>query len=477
MNYELIKSEFIKLKKEELDYIDNVAKISSIKILSEYEKLEIYRILKNYEVKLNQIFTILCDKTIDETTENKQLTRENLNDVIIGFDLEKDYLSSLKFDNQQYILEKLGIETASFKYKLTRSDLIYNLGVYRGIDSDMILNKQKLIGDTIYIFTGYYDYSEDCYGPCLGKPDDYLYGIYEKIEAISNIYYPQKLEIQKSKMSTFEKDKIIIHSKRYVHSNEVKKIFDEELLNTQNKTINDCVIQTKNRVEELNYIRSPEYKEKILLERINELYEKVKGKFIKEEMLYNGNFLGILRETYELPNKKTVKKEKIVKNGGKNAVIVIAITQEKEYIITFQNRIKDKIIAEFPAGYIENGEEPIEAAIRELKEETGYISDDLFIVDKAYTSPGIDNSFTYIVVANNCIKTDEQDVNGTELINYGLFSEIELKYLINNNIMNGAMNKLAYYNLVNNVDDCNVTYMKSNKKIYKTLRKKDKSLK
>ena len=30
------------------------------------------------------------------------------------------------------------------------------------------------------------------------------------------------------------------------------------------------------------------------------------------------------------------------------------------------------------------------------------------------------------------------------------------------------MNKLAYYNLVNNTDDCNVTYVKSNKKQYLT---------
>ena len=107
-----------------------------------------------------------------------------------------------------------------------------------------------------------------------------------------------------------------------------------------------------------------------------------------------------------------------------------------------------------------------------MQEETGYVSDDLFIVDEAFTSPGIDNSITYIVIANNCIKTDEIKTNGTELVNYGLFSEVELKYLISNNIMNGAMNKLAYYNLVNNVDDCNVTYSNSNKKIYKMQRKK-----
>ena len=98
----------------------------------------------------------------------------------------------------------------------------------------------------------------------------------------------------------------------------------------------------------MNYIRSPEYKEKILLDRINELYKKVKGKFIQKEVLYSGNFLQILRETYRLPNENIVSKEKIIKNAGKDSVIVIAITQDKEYIITIQNRINDKLIAEFP---------------------------------------------------------------------------------------------------------------------------------
>ena len=341
---------------------------------------------------------------------------------------------------------------------------------YWSINSDTIQNNQKLIEEPIYIFSGYYDASEECYGPCFGGPDNYLYGIYKNIH--NNGYSNDKKEISKKDIDKFEKDKIIIYSKRYVHSHEIRRIFEEELLNAENKKLNDCVVQTKNRIEKLNYIRSPEYKEKILLDRINELYKKVKGKFIQKEVLYSGNFLQILRETYRLPNENIVSKEKIIKNAGKDSVIVIAITQDKEYIITIQNRINDKLIAEFPSGYIENNEDPIEAAKRELKEETGYISDDLFLVDEAYTSPGTDNSKAYIVIANNCIKTNEKNITGTELIDYGLFSEKELEYLINKNIINGAMNKLAYYNLINNVDDCNITYANSNKKIYKKSREK-----
>lgn len=217
-------------------------------------------------------------------------------------------------------------------------------------------------------------------------------------------------------------------------------------------------------------MRTPECKEKLLLDKINELYKKIKGEVIKEEILYSGNFIKLLRETYKLPNKNTMEKEKVIKNNGKNSVIIIAITQNKEYIITFQNRIKDKIIAEFPSGYIENGEDPISAAKRELKEETGYVTSNLFVVDEAYTCPGIDNSVTYIVIANNCIKTNEEKISDTELINYGLFSEQELDYLIYKNIMNGAMNKLAYYNLMNNTESFNFTT--NNEKIYRKLRKK-----
>lgn len=452
MNYEYLKKEFIKLKKKELIYIDNISKVSSNKILPEYEKLEFYRGLNNYITKLDD----LIDKLGKAATEDDTL-KENFENLFIEFDLDKNYLSSLKY-NRDYVLACLGINIDTLKFKISLYNLAEN---HRNIDLHLILNNQELIEKPIYVLKYYYDSTEDGM-PFLGP----IFGVYKNIDNEYEVTIPEKV------IKDFEDNNIIIHSTEHLSFLCVKNIFIKELLNKKNKTLNDCIIKTQKRVNELNYINSPEYKEKLLLDKINNLYKAVKGKFIKKELLYSGNFLSVLRETYKLPNKKIVKKEKVIKNDGKNSVIVIAITKDRKYIITFQNRIKDTTIAEFPAGYIENNEEPIEAAKRELLEETGYITDDLFIVDEAYTSPGIDNSITYIVIANNCSKTNKKSSNGTELVNYGLFTEFELNYLIIKNIMNGAMNKLAYYNLINNTINFNTTYMNTNKTICKKLKEK-----
>ena len=71
MNYELNKNEFEKIKREELAYIDSIAQISSNKTLSETEKLEIYRTLNNYEIKLNEILK----KLLKSLTQNKKIPK------------------------------------------------------------------------------------------------------------------------------------------------------------------------------------------------------------------------------------------------------------------------------------------------------------------------------------------------------------------------------------------------------------------
>ena len=432
MNIEKLKKEFIKLKSGELEYLDNIAKLGYQKTFSQEEKLNIYRKLKFYENENAKFYKILSDILY----KSKE---ENMDKVLIEIKLKDDFFNKVSdiFNRHRYlILRRYNINLETNSYILTIKDIIdERYTKYRYEDFDYLFNNQELFEKPIYIFTYYDDHSDEYF------LFDFTTGIY------SDFVYGDRKEISVKEMENFEKGKIIMRVTSYVDEVEVRTIFSEELLNENNKTLEDCASSTIIRVNKLNYLRSPEYKEKMLLEKITKLYDKVKGKLTKEEILYRGDFIKLIREFYSLPNNRTITREKIVKNGGKDSVIIVATDSNGDYILTFQTRINDKIIAEFPSGYIENGEDVIEAAKRELKEETGYVSDIVTLLDEFYYSVGIDNSICYIVRMKNSVKAF--DVNSNENLTYGIFTEEELKYLLNNNIICGGLNKLAYYSLQN----------------------------
>ena len=366
--------------------------------------------------------------------------------VLIEIKLKDDFFNKVSdiFNRHRYlILRRYNINLENNSYILTVKDIIDgNYTKYRYSDFDYLFNKQELFEKPIYIFLYYDDHSDECLLPSDWNLFDYSTGIY------IDFVYGDKKEISIKKMENFEKGKIIMRVTPRVDELEVRTIFREELLNENNKTLEDCANSAMIRVNKLNYLRSSEYKEKMLLEKITNIYEKVKGKLTKEEILYSGDFINLIKEVYSLPNNKTITREKIVKNGGKDSVIIVATDSNGNYILTFQTRINDKIIAEFPSGYIEDGEDVIEAAKRELKGETEYVSNNVTILDNSYYSVGIDNSICYVVRIKNSIKAF--NVNPNENLTYGIFTEEELKYLLNNNIMCGTINKLAYYSLQNN---------------------------
>ena len=432
MNIEKLKKEFIKLKSGELEYLDNIAKLGYQKTFSQEEKLNIYRKLKFYENENARFYKLLSDILY----ESKE---KNMDKVFIEIKLKDDFFNKVSdiFNRHRYlILRRYNINLETNSYILTINDIIdERYTKYRYEDFDYLFNNQELFEKPIYIFTYYDDHSDEYF------LFDFTTGIY------SDFVYGDRKEISVKEMENFEKGKIIMRVTSYVDEVEVSTIFMEELLNENNKTLEDCANSTIIRVNKLNYLRSPEYKEKMLLEKITKLYDKVKGKLTKEEILYRGDFIKLIREFYSLPNNRTITREKIVKNGGKDSVIIVATDSNGDYILTFQTRINDKIIAEFPSGYIENGEDVIEAAKRELKEETGYVSDIVTVLDEFYYSVGIDNSICYIVRMKNSVKAF--DVNSNENLTYGIFTEEELKYLLNNNIICGGLNKLAYYSLQN----------------------------
>lgn len=187
----------------------------------------------------------------------------------------------------------------------------------------------------------------------------------------------------------------------------------------------------------------------LLYKKLNNLFSKTKAEYISSGTLYHGKFIKLISETYKLPNNKIIDRERIEKNNDKQSVIIISITAENNFILVVQNRIHELTSIEFPSGYIENNETVEEAANRELFEETGYISNNIVVLDFYRSQLGIDGSIVNIVLANNCIKINEPNLGEHEYINFDEFTFEELCTLVEENYLNGCGNKLAFYELIN----------------------------
>ena len=94
-------------------------------------------------------------------------------------------------------------------------------------------------------------------------------------------------------------------------------------------------------------------------------------KLLSSEFLVDAPWLKVAKETCELPNGKVI--DDFYTLWQPDWVLILARTKEGKWVMTEQYRHgTGKIALEFPAGIIDKGETPEEAAIRELQEECGY---------------------------------------------------------------------------------------------------------
>lgn len=103
----------------------------------------------------------------------------------------------------------------------------------------------------------------------------------------------------------------------------------------------------------------------------NAITEEGKWELLKSEYLFNRPWLTVRKDCVKIPSGEINDEFYVLEYP--DWVNVIAITDEGQFVLEKQYRHGlGKTCYEIPAGVIEEGESPLEAAKRELQEETGY---------------------------------------------------------------------------------------------------------
>jgi 8-oxo-dGTP pyrophosphatase MutT (NUDIX family) len=98
-------------------------------------------------------------------------------------------------------------------------------------------------------------------------------------------------------------------------------------------------------------------------------------------------------------------------------VMVFAVTKNQEVVLIRQYRHgTEKVILELPGGSVDEGETPLEAAKRELMEETGYSSGTFIELSCSSPNPAIYRNKIYSFLAMDAEHTGKQSVYDAEAV-------------------------------------------------------------
>jgi ADP-ribose pyrophosphatase len=122
-------------------------------------------------------------------------------------------------------------------------------------------------------------------------------------------------------------------------------------------------------------------------------------KTLSSNLLHRGRHFDFLQDEVELPNGRRTKRD-VVRHPG--AVAIVPLLPDGRIVLVRQYRYAaGKTLLEIPAGTLEPGEDPLECAARELREETGFEAGEMEGLLSCFMAPGYSSEVIHFFVARD----------------------------------------------------------------------------
>ena len=170
---------------------------------------------------------------------------------------------------------------------------------------------------------------------------------------------------------------------------------------------------------------------------------------ISTEHIVQDEWIDFRRSAYRFPDGRIW--EPYYTFTRRNYVVIVASDEAGRFLCVrqFRQGIK-QVTTEFPAGAIEakDGENPEEAALRaaqrELREETGYVSDNWRPLLTIPANATITDNYVWLFAAGNCRKVTGQDLDEMELLRVQTHSADEIDTMLAGGEFQQAVHALAW---------------------------------
>ncbi len=150
---------------------------------------------------------------------------------------------------------------------------------------------------------------------------------------------------------------------------------------------------------------------------------------IKSDNIYKGHIVSLDVETVELPDMKYAKREII---SHPRCVGLIPLTEKGTLHMVRQFRCAVKeMMLEIPAGLVDLGESPQEAALRECQEEIKYKPGKLTYLMDLYSSPGYSNEKLSLFLAED-LSPSPKSLDETEFLQVAQYPIEDLYNMVKN---------------------------------------------